>query len=218
MLRALGVILLVITIIGGLVYAVKDFVFKEYLENIIEDNLSVKVRIDRFHSSLGLGQFRAEGITIYNPEGFGHRVAFYIPSLTMTGDVLKMIDEKTLHFYVLDFEIEKINIVKNMHGNYNLQKLAESSQRSGEGRIPFKADYMRFDLKGVFLYDETTSPPKVQAFPVELTDLSYQNLDSFDDTLDIISREVVAKVKDRALANFPRKSLVKSALGHAVAE
>lgn len=186
--------------------ALKNIIVSRLLEKAAEGILGLNITIkDLDVSPLGT-HLRMEGLTIYNPGGFEEKEMAYIPLVSIVCDPLEYIKNKKVHFYLLDLNVERINIVKNSEGLVNIKEIKviqhSGQQQKGEKKS-FSIEILRLGLGDIYYTDHRSGgATKTRKFSVHIKDAMFSNIDSPQDIIDLVILKILANTEIGKLINM----------------
>ena len=172
----------------------RNILIEYFLESTLEKAFLVNVNISGVRSEPFSGNFQAEGITFENPKGFKRKLFLYMPRVNLIVDLMQWVKGKGLHFYLIDFEVETVNLIRDQAGKLNLTEILTASEKYSKQTQAISLEYLRFDIKDVFIYEEKSKHTKIRSYPLEMFDLTYANVDSLDDIIDELTVEAAKKI------------------------
>lgn len=193
------IIVLLICALGlSAAIASKHLLVKKLLIGGLEKKLGLKIHYDDLDVALLAGHIRIEGLTIENPAGFEKRELAQVPLLQIICNPIEFIRTRKLIVYLMDLTIDNITIIKNADGAVNLKeiKLAEGFQAKAIAKS-FLVEIFKFTLRDVYYIDYThltsNGQPLIKRYRVNIADLAYGNLDSFDDIVHLIELKILSQ-------------------------
>ena len=168
--------------------------------------------------SLSVGLFRsrvhAQGVKLYNPEGFPDKIMADLPELYVDYDLPAFFTGKT-HLRELRVDLNEFVVVKDAQGRLNLDSLKPVQKAKQEGKEkpkPVKPGSFRIDdlqLKvGRVVYKDYSGggAPRIEEYPVNL-DEHHKNVNDPTALGALIVSRALLKTSVARLANFDLKEL-----------
>ncbi|MFA5038659.1 MAG: AsmA family protein [Candidatus Omnitrophota bacterium] len=146
---------------------VKHLKIKDLVEQEIEQELGIKVRIQNLTFSPLLSHISAQGISIKNPAGFDEQELAYINSIHFVWDIGEIVLLKKPSVYLIALDLARLHIIKNKSGKVNLKELLPlQEQGPSEDPTPFSFDVLVLSVGQVTYTDQTLRPPKTHIYNV----------------------------------------------------
>ena len=194
----LVILISVIAISGFIVF--KNYFVRKFLEKAFYHHLGVQINIRDVDVSLDADHITAKGLTVYNPEGYKKREMAYIPELEVYLNPYRVLTKKEFEFYSINLHIERFNIIKTVDGRFNIKELKwanESKELPPELKWKFASAHI-VNLKIIDVYYtalRAKKKPVVKRYDLDIDDVSFKNVDSFNDITSLVMYAVALKTK-----------------------
>jgi hypothetical protein len=206
-------ILLALLLITGLVFyyvAEKNLFVKKLLIEKSENLLGLKIEIADLDVSPFATHLRIEGLKISNPEGFPEKEMAYIPSLIMVCDPIKYMREKKMHYYLIDLNVDYVNIIKNKDGLVNLKEIKPFKNREEKPKEKDKnkpgnyyVEIFRLNLGDIYYIQHTPEGAvKTKKYPLQIKNALFSNIDNPRDILDLIVIKIFSNTEIGKIINM----------------
>lgn len=176
-------------------FKARNIYLEQIIQEIVTEKTGLNIYIGNVESSLFLNKIILRGVTVENPDPFKRKLFIYLPKLSISTDIPSLLQIKKLQFHLLDFEIEKINIIRKADGRVNLREISLMAENSSAVGRTIGADYVRFDIKDATFYDELDLSTNARSYPIDTYNITFTGIDSLDDIIDAIIKEVTIKAK-----------------------
>jgi len=191
-------LIFVIGISGIIVF--KNYFVRKFLEKTFYYHLGVQINIRDVDVSLDAGHITAKGLTVYNPEGYKKREMAYIPELKVYLNASRALTKKELEFYFINLHIERLNIIKTVDGRTNVSDLKwvnkiEGPQSASKWKF-VNAHIVNLEINDVYLITQKAKKKAViKRYDIDVDDVSFKNVDSFNDITSLVMYAVALKTK-----------------------
>ena len=202
---ALGIILLVLVILLAVSFVIiKHLKIKEIVERQIEQSLGIDVSIDKIGFSPLLTHVWASGITIHNPSNFQEKELAYIEALHLLFDPIEIIISKKPDIYVLDLNLNRLNIIKNKDGQVNLEEINPLKDKDAtlQDKTPFYFDMLVLSVGQVRFVDYSGPNKKEHIYPIGIKNATFINLKDEQDVVRLIVSKAIDNTDIGKLINL----------------
>lgn len=206
-LKTILAILIILAIVLSAAYYFRDFFLGRLVEDTIERNLGLEIRMGRFKSFPFKGKYILKQVTIENPTVFKRRQLAYLPHIAFIVDNGSLFKDKKPEIKLVDFTVEKMNIIKDKENRVNLELVAQTIEKSQFFKEYVPIRLLRFRVRDVFFIDEASKKSEIRAYPVQTGSLVYENADSMEDVLDVLFKEIISRVKFKEAVNILKSTL-----------
>lgn len=200
----LSVVLLIIII--SIVFIIKkNVIVKRLLKTGAENALGLPITMEDLDVSILGTHLKIEGLRIYNPQGFKEKEMAYIPLIYIVCDPTEYLKSKKLHFYFLDLNIERINIIKNKEGKSNIEqiKAVKNREQKPKEKIAFQIEIFRLNLGDIYYMDYYKGHvQKPRIYSLRIKDATFSNIDSPDDVIKLVLLKVLENSEIGKLINL----------------
>jgi len=171
----------------------RDIILKHVIQDTLRKKSGLPIYISEVRSNIFLSKVEVIGTTVENPPNFSRRLLAYIPRLTIVSDLPHLLQKDRYHFFLLDFEIEEINIMKNANGVTNLNVVARMLQEHPKFKRAIASELVRFDIKDALFYNATDTTTKLRAYAIDAYDITFKNTNTLEDIVDAVIMEITSK-------------------------
>ena len=188
---------LFVIVISGFIFF-KNFIVRKIIEKKFYQHLGVKINIRDVDVSFDADHITVEGLTVYNPEGYQKREMAYIPELKVYLNSYRALTKKELEFYFINLHIERLNIIKTVDGRTNVSDLKWVNKIEGassESRWKFvNAHIVNLGINDVYnITQKAKGKAVIKRYDVDIDDVSFKNVDSFNDITSLVFYAVALK-------------------------
>jgi len=189
-------LIFVIVISGVIVF--KNYFVRKIIEKKFYHHLGVKINIRDVDVSFDANHITVKGVTIYNPEGFNKREMAYVPELKIYLNSYRALTKNELEFYFINLHIERLNIIKTVDGRTNVSELKwvnEGEEPPSELRWKFvNAHIVNLEINDVYsITQRAKGKAVVKRYDLDVDDVSFKNVDSFNDITSLVFYSVALK-------------------------
>jgi len=211
----LGIIFLAITLfLYGLFFYVKHLKIKDIVEQEIEEELGIKVSINKLELSPLLTFIGAKGLTIHNPAGFPEGELAYISSIHFIIDPVDCIIRKKPNIYLFALNLERLNVVKNKEGRVNLKEILPIKDQSApKDDVPFSFDVIILSIGDVYYTDYSMKAHKTHKYHIGIDNQAFVNLEDESEVIRLIVYKALQNTDIGKLINLTLSPLISQVTG-----
>ncbi len=201
----LGILFLSIILLSSATFAViKHVKIKELVEKEIGDELGIRISIKELKYSQFLSHVSAEGVTIYNPEGFDEAELAYLNSIHLVWDLGDLLILKKPNIYILGIDLARLNIIKNNQGRVNIKELVPIKNPSvaSKDETPFTFDVFVLSVDKVIYTEYSQSAKKSHVYNIGIKNHTFLLLRDEDDVIKLVIHSAIQNTDIGKLVNL----------------
>jgi len=208
-----GIVFLILMVsLSLLLLSLRSVKPKDLLENTIEKELGINITIDKLEYSTFLTLIKAEGITIHNPEGFGDKELAYIGAISLVWDPLDMLIRKRPKIYMLALDLQRLNIIKNKEGKFNIRELIPIKEadatRKDEPLISF--DVVVLSIGEINYRDDSAFFEKQHKYTIGMRNQLFIGLEDEDELIRLVVYKALENTDVGKLVNLTFKPVISN--------
>ena len=186
-------IIILLLIFVGMFIWIKNIDLKKGIAKALEDNLGVKVDIEKLETSPLLVYIGLEGLTVYNPAGFKEPVLACIPYAHIVLDPVESIISKKPNIYLMALSVDYIHFVRRDDGSINIEQLGGIKNISHKKKhdLTYTIKVFELTLDEIRFTDYKSGRPVDKVYPVKMDSYVFNGLSDFDDVVKIVASKAI---------------------------
>jgi uncharacterized protein involved in outer membrane biogenesis len=216
-----GIVLVLLVCLGTLLLA-RESLLRRVAESRIQQKTGLKAHIGELRAPLGTATLAIRDFRLMNPSGFGTNFLLSVPEVFLQLDPAEAVSGR-LRFRELRFHLEELNLVRNAHGQLNLEVLegslegnirTNSSATSTPAGLGLKfggIDRLQLTL-GRVRYTELANPHKNRLIALDVRNETATNLRTEEDVTNwvatLVFRMVMQQIYGRDAESSSRPEIV----------
>jgi hypothetical protein len=213
--RAIVILALALALLAGILWAVKDPIFKSLTVQRIRQATGLEVRMSQLKVGVASASVTVKDLEVQNPPSFGRGPLLTLPELYAVLDRAQAA-AGTLHFKELRFHLGELNVIKDTNGQVNLGAL------SWTGRLAF-GGIDKLDLTvGKVNFTDLREPDNIRTLDLGIRGEVVTNLQTSADVTNWVSAllwrialQEVLRAPTQPNGGFLRRWLEKGGQGSA---
>jgi uncharacterized protein involved in outer membrane biogenesis len=185
-------------------FIVKNVKIKDLVEREIEAELGISISIKALKYSPLLTSVVAEGVTIYNPDGFDENELAYLNSIRLVWDLGDLIFLKKPTIYLADVDLERLNIIKNKEGKVNIKELIpiKDPEKSTKDETPFSFNVLVLSIDKVSYIEYTAKGKKSHLYNIGMKNQFFVHLEDEDQVVTLIIHRAIQNTDIGKMVNL----------------